>query len=78
MRRCRFDAGAGARHGILQDGCIVDRDEPAVRRPLEQVRLLAPVEPREVLAIGLDYADHIAENEGELALETERQVAWAR
>ena len=32
MRLCRFDAGAGARHGILQDGCVVDRDEPAVRQ----------------------------------------------
>ena len=30
MRLCRFDAGAGARHGIVQDECVVDRDEPAV------------------------------------------------
>ena len=34
MRLCRFDAGAGARHGIVQDGCVVDRDEPAERRLL--------------------------------------------
>jgi hypothetical protein len=27
-----LDAGAGARHGILQEGCVVDRDEPAVRQ----------------------------------------------
>lgn len=32
MRLCRLDAGAGARHGILQEGCVVDRDEPAVRQ----------------------------------------------
>ena len=32
MRLCRF--GAGSRHGIVQDGCVVDRDEPAERRLL--------------------------------------------
>jgi 2-keto-4-pentenoate hydratase/2-oxohepta-3-ene-1,7-dioic acid hydratase in catechol pathway len=62
MRLCRFDAGAGARHGSIQDGCVVDSDEPAVRHSLEEVRLLAPVQPRKFLAIGLNYADHIAES----------------
>ncbi len=32
MRLCRLEAGAGVRHGILHEGCVVDRDEPAVRR----------------------------------------------
>ena len=32
------------------------------RHPLEEVRLLAPVQPRKFLAIGLNYADHIAES----------------
>ncbi len=62
MRLCRFDAGAGARHGILEDEWVVDRDEPAVRHSPEAVRLLAPVRPRKYLAIGLNYADHIAES----------------
>jgi 2-keto-4-pentenoate hydratase/2-oxohepta-3-ene-1,7-dioic acid hydratase in catechol pathway len=62
MRLCRFEAGAGARHGSIQDGCVVDRDDAAVRHSLEQVRLLAPVQPRKFLAIGLNYADHIAES----------------
>ena len=30
--------------------------------PLDEVRLLAPVRPRKFLAIGLNYADHIAES----------------
>ncbi len=83
MRLCRFDPGAGARHGILQDGCVIDRDGPAVRHSLEEVRLLAPVQPRKILAIGLYYADHIAESGVEapqfryLAPETEPQAAWA-
>jgi 2-keto-4-pentenoate hydratase/2-oxohepta-3-ene-1,7-dioic acid hydratase in catechol pathway len=62
MRLCRFDSGAGARQGIVENGCVVDRDEPAARHPLEEVRLLAPVQPRKFLAIGLNYADHIAES----------------
>jgi 2-keto-4-pentenoate hydratase/2-oxohepta-3-ene-1,7-dioic acid hydratase in catechol pathway len=63
MRLCRFDAGAGARRGIIEDGEeVVDRDGPGVRYPLGQVRLLAPVRPRKFLAIGLNYADHLAES----------------
>ena len=62
MRLCRFDAGAGPRHGIVEDGYVVDRDDPDERHPLAEIRLLAPVLPRKFLAIGLNYADHIAES----------------
>jgi 2-keto-4-pentenoate hydratase/2-oxohepta-3-ene-1,7-dioic acid hydratase in catechol pathway len=62
MKMCRFDAGAGPRHGIVEEDYVVDRDNPADRHPLEDVRLLAPVLPRKFLAIGLNYADHIAES----------------
>jgi 2-keto-4-pentenoate hydratase/2-oxohepta-3-ene-1,7-dioic acid hydratase in catechol pathway len=61
MRLCRYDAGAGPRHGTVQDGEVVDRDAPSERHAREDVRLLAPVLPRKFLAIGLNYADHIAE-----------------
>jgi 2-keto-4-pentenoate hydratase/2-oxohepta-3-ene-1,7-dioic acid hydratase in catechol pathway len=62
MRLCRFDAGAGPRPGIVRDGYVVDRDNPDEQHPLSDVRLLAPVQPRKFLAIGLNYADHIAES----------------
>jgi len=62
MRLCRFDAGAGPRRGIVEEEYVVDRDDPAERHPLGEVRLLAPVQPRKFLAIGLNYADHIAES----------------
>ena len=62
MRLCRFDAGAGPRHGVVEDGYVVDRDNRAEQYPLDEVRLLAPVRPRKFLAIGLNYADHIAES----------------
>ena len=62
MRLCRYDAGDGPRHGIVDDGCVVDRDTPSESHALEDVRLLSPVLPRKYLAIGLNYADHIAES----------------
>ncbi len=62
MKLCRFDAGAGPRQGVVEDGVVQDRDDPSERHPLDEVRLLAPVQPRKFLAIGLNYADHIAES----------------
>jgi 2-keto-4-pentenoate hydratase/2-oxohepta-3-ene-1,7-dioic acid hydratase in catechol pathway len=62
MKLCRFDAGAGARHGIVDDDHVTDRDNGSERYPLDEVRLLAPVQPRKYLGIGLNYADHIAES----------------
>ena len=62
MKLCRFDAGDGPRQGIVEDGHVIERGSDAQPRPLEEVRLLAPVLPRKFLAIGLNYADHIAES----------------
>lgn len=62
MRLCRFDAGGGARQGIVENGQVVDRLSSDERHALDDVRLLAPVTPRKFLGIGLNYADHIAES----------------
>jgi 2-keto-4-pentenoate hydratase/2-oxohepta-3-ene-1,7-dioic acid hydratase in catechol pathway len=62
MRLCRYDAGEGPRHGIVEDGFVSARGDTSLRHPLEEIRLLAPVIPRKYLAIGLNYADHIAES----------------
>ena len=62
MKTCRFDAGTGPRHGIVEDGYVIDRDDPAERHALQDVQLLAPACPRKFMAIGLNYADHIAES----------------
>jgi 2-keto-4-pentenoate hydratase/2-oxohepta-3-ene-1,7-dioic acid hydratase in catechol pathway len=61
MRLCRYDAGAGPRHGVVDGDGVVDRDSDE-RLSLDDVRLLAPVLPRKFLGIGLNYADHIAES----------------
>ena len=62
MKLCRFQLNGRTRDGVVEDGVVVDRDDDSARRPLEQVRLLAPVRPRKYLAIGLNYKDHIAES----------------
>jgi 2-keto-4-pentenoate hydratase/2-oxohepta-3-ene-1,7-dioic acid hydratase in catechol pathway len=62
MKLCRFQAEGRVRHGVVEDGQLVDRDDSAQRRPIGEVELLAPVSPRKYLAIGLNYQDHIAES----------------
>ena len=62
MKLCRFQIDGHARNGIVEDGFVVDRNDSAERHPVGDVRLLAPVQPRKYLAIGLNYADHIAES----------------
>jgi 2-keto-4-pentenoate hydratase/2-oxohepta-3-ene-1,7-dioic acid hydratase in catechol pathway len=62
MKTCRFTAGGRTRVGVFDGESVVARDDPDERHPLESVRLLAPVRPRKFLAIGLNYADHIAES----------------
>ena len=61
MRICRFELEGRPRHGVVEGEEVVDR-ETGDRHPLADVRLLAPVQPRKYLAIGLNYADHIAES----------------
>jgi 2-keto-4-pentenoate hydratase/2-oxohepta-3-ene-1,7-dioic acid hydratase in catechol pathway len=62
MRLCRYEAGGRVRHGAVEGDHVTDRDDPPERHALEDVRLLAPVRPPKFLAIGLNYADHIAES----------------
>jgi 2-keto-4-pentenoate hydratase/2-oxohepta-3-ene-1,7-dioic acid hydratase in catechol pathway len=61
MKLCRFEADGQIRHGVVDGEHVVDRDAGR-RHPLADVRLLAPVQPRKFLGIGLNYADHIAES----------------
>ncbi|MFJ6721330.1 MULTISPECIES: fumarylacetoacetate hydrolase family protein [unclassified Streptomyces] len=71
MRIVRFEKAGTIRHGILADDEVVpliggpfgplDAPPDAPRFPLREVRLLAPVTPGKVLAIGRNYAEHAAE-----------------
>jgi len=62
MKLCRFQINGETRNGVVADGFVTDRDQTDDRFPLDDVRLLAPARPRKFLAIGLNYADHIAES----------------
>jgi 2-keto-4-pentenoate hydratase/2-oxohepta-3-ene-1,7-dioic acid hydratase in catechol pathway len=62
MRLCRFEIEGRAREGIVEGDEVAAREGRGDRHPLADVRLLAPVQPRKFLAIGLNYADHIAES----------------
>ena len=61
MRHCRFEFEGETRRGLVQGDRVIDPDR-GDRCPLEGARLLAPVQPRKFLGIGLNYADHIAES----------------
>ena len=61
MKLCRFEVAGRVRSGVVEGDEVLNRDEGG-RHPVEEVRLLAPVQPRKFLGIGLNYADHIAES----------------
>ena len=61
MKLCRFEANGRIFHGVVDGDHVVDRQQDD-EYALDEVRLLAPVQPRKYLAIGLNYADHIAES----------------
>ncbi|MFF1560423.1 fumarylacetoacetate hydrolase family protein [Streptomyces sp. NPDC058279] len=71
MRIVRFEKAGTIRYGVLAEGEVVplvngpfgplDVSSDAPRFPLDEVRLLAPVTPGKVLAIGRNYAEHAAE-----------------
>lgn len=71
MRIARFETGGGPRHGVIdpESGNIREiAGEPfgpveatGVARRLEEVRLLAPVVPGKIVAVGLNYRDHARE-----------------
>ena len=71
MRIARFETGGRARYGVAdpENGNIWEiAGEPfgpveatGVARRLEEVRLLAPVVPGKIVAVGLNYRDHARE-----------------
>ena len=62
MKLCRFEADGRARDGVVEDRRVIARDGQGDRYDLAEARLLAPARPRKYLAIGLNYADHVAES----------------
>jgi len=78
LRICRFSNGGDARYGVIEDDKVYELEAgrldpeqgdkgPGI--PLEDVRLLAPVLPSKIVAIGLNYRAHAAEFGKELPAE---------
>ena len=73
MRIARFSADGAVGFAVVEGDQIAVIDThpfgavtfTGVRRPLAQVRLLAPIIPSKVVAIGRNYADHAHEMGGE-------------
>ncbi|MBI5493305.1 MAG: fumarylacetoacetate hydrolase family protein [Deltaproteobacteria bacterium] len=68
MKLCRFSFNNKVSYGVIEEGAVYETDSPfsgvvkkGEGRRLEDVRLLAPVEPSKIVAIGLNYRAHAAE-----------------
>lgn len=67
----RYQAGGETSWGILENGTIHQLDGDLFSEPsrtgtsvaMTDVRLLAPVEPSKVIAVGLNYLSHLGERE---------------
>jgi 2-keto-4-pentenoate hydratase/2-oxohepta-3-ene-1,7-dioic acid hydratase in catechol pathway len=69
MKLIRFAVGGSVRHGVLEngeiraiDGCIFGEFAVTEQKyPLAQVKVLAPVQPTNLIAVGKSYRKHIDE-----------------
>ena len=60
---------AGVAYGVVEDGSVTeiegsiygDMSKTSTRHNLNDVKLLVPCEPTQVLAVGLNYASHLGE-----------------
>jgi len=77
MRTCRFERGGRAHHGVIEGDLVrvlsaapweggLPEGPPT---PLGSVRLLAPVTPTKVVAVGRNYAAHAREQGNEVPKE---------
>ena len=74
MKLIRYSANGTVAFGALDDDLVTPlganlKPSGAAPVPLSSVRLLAPVTPSKIVAIGLNYADHAAEANRELPKE---------
>ena len=71
MKFARYEANGQVRHGIVEGETVTDITAPpiedyevtATQRALSDVRLLSPIVPGKILAIGLNYRSHVGDRE---------------
>ena len=79
MKIARFRENGRAQYGIVEDGTVYRTEgdlfsgltRGAEVGPLDSLDLLTPVDPGKIVAIGLNYALHVAEGGADRALPTE-------
>lgn len=77
MRVARYSVGQDVTFGVVEGDAVAELSGhpfgeigfTGVRHALSQVRLLAPILPSKVVAIGRNYADHASEMGGEVPAE---------
>ncbi|MCA1830902.1 MAG: fumarylacetoacetate hydrolase family protein [Actinomycetota bacterium] len=77
MKIARVSYGGGIAFGVIEDDTVRELDGPPVgdlrftgkTAPLSECRLLAPVLPSKIVAIGRNYAAHAAEHGAEVPKE---------
>lgn len=70
MQIVRFERGGRAVLGLLEDGIVYeaqgelfgDLTRGTSVGPIDEITLLAPVQPSKLVAIGLNYLDHVTED----------------
>ena len=69
MKFARYKANGRLAYGVVEDGSVTeiegsiygDINKTSTRHDLNDVKLLIPCEPTQVLAVGLNYASHLGE-----------------
>ena len=69
MKFARYEAKGRLAYGVVEDGSVTeiegsiygDFSKTSTRHDLNDVKLLIPCEPTQVLAVGLNYASHLGE-----------------
>jgi 2-keto-4-pentenoate hydratase/2-oxohepta-3-ene-1,7-dioic acid hydratase in catechol pathway len=79
MKIARYLADGSPRYGIVENDTVFQADgdlfaglsKGAEVGPIDSLTLLPPVEPSKIVAIGLNYAAHVTENDPNRAVPTE-------
>ncbi len=74
MRIVRFEGEDGARYGWVHEGKVGDIEgsiygefrRTEAERPIEEIKLLAPVQPSKIVCVGRNYVAHAKEHDAEV------------
>ena len=79
MKICRYVDNGSPKYGVVEDGVVYEADGDLFRGltkgarvgAMDSLTILPPVEPSKIVAVGLNYALHVTENDPSRQLPTE-------